>query len=51
MSLIFSAIIALVSWLVFFISKSQDNAATNKFIRPISLLIGLIQRISHQSGT
>ena len=42
MSLIFSAIIALVSWLVFFISKSQDNAATNKFIRPISLLIGLI---------
>jgi prohibitin 1 len=42
MSLIFSAIAALVSWLVFFISKSQDNAANNKFIRPIALLIGLI---------
>lgn len=42
MSLIFSAIAALVSWLVFFISKSQDNAANNKFIRPIALSIGLI---------
>ena len=42
MSLIFSAIAALVSWLVFFISKSQDNTANNKFIRPIALLIGLI---------
>jgi len=27
---------------VFFISKSQDNTANNKFIRPIALLIGLI---------
>jgi prohibitin 1 len=42
MSLIFSAIAALASWLVFFISKSQDNTANNKFIRPIALLIGLI---------
>lgn len=42
MSLIVSAIAALVSWLVFFTSKFQDNSTNNKLIRPIALLIGLI---------
>ena len=42
MSLIVSAIAALVSWLVFFTSKSQNNSTNNKLIRPIALLIGLI---------
>ncbi|MGL5032996.1 MAG: prohibitin family protein [Microcystaceae cyanobacterium] len=42
MSLIFSAIAALISWLVFFMSKSQDGLGKNKFVRPISLLIGLL---------
>ncbi|MEB3120669.1 MAG: prohibitin family protein [Snowella sp.] len=45
MSLIVSAIAALVSWLVFFTSKSQDNSTNNKLIRPIALLIGLISTL------
>jgi regulator of protease activity HflC (stomatin/prohibitin superfamily) len=45
MSLIVSAIAALVSWLVFFTSKFQDNSTNNKLIRPIALLIGLISTL------
>lgn len=42
MSLIVSAIAALISWLVFFTSKSPNGVTSNKFVRPISLLIGLL---------
>jgi regulator of protease activity HflC (stomatin/prohibitin superfamily) len=42
MSLIFSAIIALTSWLVFFNVKWKDNPSVNKIIQPLILLIGVL---------
>lgn len=42
MSLIFSAIIALTSWLIFFNVKSKDNPSTNKIIPPLALLIAVL---------
>ncbi len=42
MSLIFSAITALVSWLIFLNFKSKDNINNNQLIKSLALLIGVL---------